>query len=385
MTIFAPNRRSTYIFFLANGLFYGCWAARIPVFADELDLSEARLAMLLFSMAAGAAISMTASPFLMRRFGSLNLARALGTGMAISFVMLAFAPSAIWLGMALFAMGACGGGMDIAMNAYGSKVERAAGTSLMSGFHGAWSVGTTLGGLTAFATLGLGIGTIPHFLGMFGLLAGLAILFDRAKPFHSTIAADAPLRALGRLGGIKAIRITCLIALLSFVSEGVIMDWGGLYFVDYLRANASQAALAVTFFSAAMMVARLIGDPVINAAGPRSVFIGSLMVAALGMGILLIATAPYLGYLGFAMMGAGLSVTVPIAFSTAPLYAKDYEEEAIAIVGMIAYLGLLTGPVFVGMIAEIFSLKLAFAIFGLFFVTAISAFPVFKPRFEAQT
>ncbi|MEM9715635.1 MAG: hypothetical protein AAF826_03865, partial [Pseudomonadota bacterium] len=262
--MFEANRLSTYIFFMANGLFYGCWTARIPVFAETFNLGEATLALLFFTMACGAATSMLASPVLLRRFGSLRLARALGLVMGFGFLGLIIATGPIGIAAALFLMGFGGGGMDIAMNAYGSKVERAAGTSLMSGFHGNWSVGTTIGGLSAFLTISAELSTAVHFAMMWGMIITLALVFDRAKPFDTAATTEAPFRALRTLLKFGPIRIVCAIALLSFVAEGLVMDWGGLLFVDALSSSESQAALAVTVFTGCMMVARLLGDRVIN-------------------------------------------------------------------------------------------------------------------------
>ena len=370
--IFEPNRQSTYIFFLANGLFYGSWTARIPVFADNFDLSEAALATLFFMMACGAAVSMLASPKLLRVFGSLNLARILGILMALAFVSLPFATGPVGIGFSLFLMGLGGGGMDIAMNAYGSKVERTAGTSLMSGFHGSWSVGTTIGGLSAFLTIYAEISTMAHFAMTFAGIMALALIFDRAQPFGQGTPTQTPFRALKSLLGLTPIRVVCAIALLSFVAEGLVMDWGGVLFVDAIKSSESQAALAITVFTGSMTIARLLGDRVINHFGSRSTFIYALGVALVGLVVLLAGGTVVLGYLGLALMGTGLSVLVPIAFSSAPLHAEGSEEEAIALVGMIAYFGLLMGPVVIGFVAEIISLKTSFAMFGVFFLIALT-------------
>ena len=378
--MFEPNRQSTYIFFLANGLFYGCWTARIPVFADRFDLGEATLATLFFMMACGAAVSMLASPKLLRLMGSLKLARILGSLMGLSFLSLPFATGPIGIGVSLFMMGLGGGGMDIAMNAYGSKVERAAGRSLMSGFHGSWSIGTTLGGLTAFLTISAGVSTLPHFIWVFIAILAVALIFDRARPFNQITAQQTPFGAIKSLLAVKPIRIICAIALLSFVAEGLVMDWGGVLFVDFINSTEGQAALAVTVFTAAMTVARLLGDRVINHFGPRQTFAYALCLATLGLAVMLLGGSILVGYIGLALMGIGLSVLVPIAFSTAPEHANDNEEEAIALVGMIAYFGLLAGPVAIGFIAEVISLQASFAMFGIFFLATLTGFKVLRGK-----
>jgi len=378
--VFEASRLSTYIFFLANGLFYGCWTARIPVFAEKFELGEATLAILFFAMALGASISMLASPIILRRFGSLRMARGLGTGMGLAFLSLIFATGPVGIGCSLFLMGLCGSGMDIAMNAYGSRVERHAGTSLMSGFHGSWSIGTTIGGLSAFLTITAGLSTAVHFGLMWALVMGAALVFDRAKPFKSAVAPETPFKALRELLKFGPVRVICAIALLSFVAEGLVMDWGGVLFVGSLAASEGQAALAITVFTGAMMIARLCGDMVINRFGPSATFVGALSMAILGMVILLSASQTLGGNIGLALMGAGLSVLVPIAFSSAPLHAEGREEEAIALVGMIAYFGLLSGPVVIGFVAELISLKTAFGLFGFMFVIALTAFRVFAQK-----
>ena len=109
------------------------------------------------------------------RLGSVAVVRWTSVLLAPSLVLLTLAPSVPAAALALLWLGTFLGAMDNAMNANGIGVEKAAGRPAMSSFHGFWSLGGMVGGLTGGAMI-VTLGEMGH------ALAVGAIGVDRAQP-----------------------------------------------------------------------------------------------------------------------------------------------------------------------------------------------------------
>jgi MFS family permease len=69
--------------------------------------------------------------------------------------------------------------------------------------------------------------------------------------------------------------------------------------------------------------------------------------------------SPIAGLVGFALVGLGFSCTFPLALTTAGESSDGVGGKEIAAVSVIAYLGFLIGPPFIGLLAEAIELRLA--------------------------
>ena len=68
---------------------------------------------------------------------------------------------------------------------------------------------------------------------------------------------------------------------------------------------------------------------------------------------------------GFLVVGLALSAVVPIAFSVAGDLAPERAGGAVSVVTTLGYGGFLMGPVIVGGLAELLSLRIALGIIGM--------------------
>jgi fucose permease len=121
------------------------------------------------------------------------------------------------------------------------------------------------------------------------------------------------------------------------------------------------AAVAYTGFAAAMAAGRLRGDAVVRRIGAvRAVRIGGLL-AALGALLVAVARTPVLGIAGFALIGLGIAVVVPLAFAAGGR-AVPHAGHGIAAVATVAYGAGLAAPGIIGAIADLVSLPAAFVV-----------------------
>src|SRR5262249_10818039 len=136
-------------------------------------------------------------------------------------------------------------------------------------------------------------------------------------------------------------------------------DWSALYIRDELSGSASTAAFAVSAFAVTMAVTRLVGDRVIRRLGPVRTVRLSGVCAAAGAVVVVVAPDPALGFAGFALLGIGVALVVPLAFAAAGR-SGPHPARNIAGVAGIAYASGLVAPGAIGGIASASSLTTSF-------------------------
>jgi hypothetical protein len=86
------------------------------------------------------------------------------------------------------------------------------------------------------------------------------------------------------------------------------------------------------------------------------------LVAAIGIGAIIVAPVSAAVFAGLVGVGLGLSVLVPLAFSAAGRSTQMPTGTAIAAVATVGYFGFLVGPPTIGLIAEQVTLRGGFVL-----------------------
>lgn len=128
---------------------------------------------------------------------------------------------------------------------------------------------------------------------------------------------------------------------------------------DDLGETAAVAALAYTAFSLTMAVGRLAGDRAVARAGPVRIVRGGGLLAAVGFGAALVVGATPAAFAGFACLGLGLAVIVPVVFRSAGTTPGVAPGVGLAAVSSTGYLGFVAGPPVIGTLAELLGLPAA--------------------------
>ena len=110
------------LLFATNGVMWGVWIARIPGVSSRLELDRAELGLVLPAFSIGALIAFPVSATLNSRFGSRVAIRVFGVMRGLTFPLLAIAPNAPTLAIALGLGGFAHGALDIALNAQGVEI-----------------------------------------------------------------------------------------------------------------------------------------------------------------------------------------------------------------------------------------------------------------------
>jgi MFS family permease len=220
------------------------------------------------------------------------------------------------------------------------------------------------GALSAGALLSVGVDYRYVYLALLPPLGAvvLAVATTRLPPPGEPVGDRT--RQAGLYRNVPLLLIA-VIATLALLSEGEMEHWSGLYLRRTLGLSALLGGSGVAVFYGAMAVGRLGAAFVIGRLGNRRTLQGSGLLAAGGMTLALATREPLLVVAGFLVVGLALSAVVPIAFSVAGDLAPGRAGGAISVVTTLGYGGFLLGPVIVGGLAEVLSLRIALGIIGM--------------------
>lgn len=343
--------------FLVNGVAGASWFVRIPDVQESLRLSNALLGVTLLGLPAGAVIAMPLAGLATARVGSRRIALIGAFIVCIGVGLLGFADSAAIVAATLALFGIGNGAMDVAMNAQGVEAENYAEHSLMSQFHGGFSVGGIAGAASGGFFASHGVAVQPHLLGV-GIVCALAtlaisrfLLPKAAEHEH----ADAPALTLRAPWPIVLLGIVGFCAMLT---EGAMSDWTAVYLRD-IGAGAGLAATGYALFSITMAAGRLSGDRVIDAIGGQRLIRTGGAVAAIGIVLAMLLHDIPAALIGFGLVGIGVATIAPIVYSTAGRSRIVPPGTAIATATTIGYLGFLAGPPLIGLTSGLTGLRWA--------------------------
>ena len=273
--------------------------------------------------------------------------------MAAALLLPGFARSLPALAGSLFLLGAASGALDVCMNARASRFEQGWGRAVMSSFHAAFSLGGLVGTAVVAGCEAAGLAMQAGLLIGAGLLAACVAA-------HAALDPDPRLAEVGVGGGFawpgRGLVGVGLLCLLAFMTEGAVADWSGVFMRGVAGFASAAATSGYAAFSAAMVVARLLGDRWVRRFGPATVLRAGGGMA--GAGVALAIAAPALGPVGFGLVGLGCANMAPVLFSSAGR-AGTAASTGVAAVATLGYGGMLLGPPLIGGLADGVGLRLA--------------------------
>ncbi|SMC16035.1 Fucose permease [Andreprevotia lacus DSM 23236] len=345
--VFSRARWATMWLFFMAGACYATWGVHIPTIRDKFGLSAGALSMAMFAMAAGAITVMKPVGRWVARQGSARAAWQAGLVYAAAVALIMVAPS-FWLLIPVLVLFAIGNtGYDVAMNAHAATVEASAPKPVMAQFHGMFSLGGMVGASVGGVLIKLGVPPLLHCAGMAALIL-LTIWWahPRMQEDHPVAPAKAGQHHIGRV-----LWLLGLLAFLGLIAEGAMYDWTVIYLRDVAH-SAELASMAYATFSGGMALGRFGGDALRARFGMEQLLKLSGWVGFAGIALAVALPWPATSLLGFTLMGLGCANLVPLFFLAASRLPGISPAEAIADVARLAYVGLLLGPVLIGMVTQ---------------------------------
>ncbi|MFN3143758.1 MAG: MFS transporter [Paracoccaceae bacterium] len=352
--------RATLPAFAIQGYGWGAFAALVPQLKSGIGAPDGTFGMVLLFAAAGAMSAMLLAPRIDRRLDRWSQPIA-GLFMISSFVAVALAAGPLAFAAAMFCVGIGAGLLDVVMNARVSEIESRSGRPLMSlnhaGFSLAYAVSAVCTGLAREA------GAAP--VQIFAVLVAVTVVVGLVIRLPSADAAEGTGgRSGGRLGPLVV--LAGAITLIAFVAENATEGWSALHIERTLGGSAVEGGLGPAMLGLTMALGRFLGH-VLSVRGREAMLIGAAALgSALGAGLAAVAPAPAVAYLGFAVLGLGVSVIAPLAIGLAGALAEPARRtETVSRVVMIGFVGFFIGPPLMGLISEAAGLRASFAAIAL--------------------
>ncbi|EPX95913.1 amino acid ABC transporter permease [Ralstonia sp. AU12-08] len=341
-------RAATMALFFVNGATFATWGIHIPTVKARFGLSEASLSLAMFMVAFGAILSIKFVGRWVARVGTQHASVRGGIAFSAMLALIMLMPSYPALLVALFLFGVSTVGFDVAINAQATTVEANHHKPIISSLHGMFSLGGMVGAAVGGVLLELGVPPAVHCGGMALVLMATALC---AGPFmlpdHVHAEGEPAHPSTGR-----TLFVLGLLAFFGLLGEGAMYDWTTVYMREIAQSPEAVASAGYAAFSGGMALARFGGDFARGRWGNMRVLGASGVLATGGILLALLWPDPAAVLAGFALMGVGAANMVPIFFITASRLPGVPAAEGIAAVARFAYVGLLVGPVIIGLIAH---------------------------------
>lgn len=353
-------RRAVLAAFAIQGLTFASLLTRLPVIKDDFDLRDFEILLLVGVVAGAAAVGSIAAGAAAGRWGSAAALRGCLVLASVTVVLpgVAWSFSTVLVGAGLY--GCAVGGVDASSNMQGVAVEDRYGRSIMAGFLGMWSLAAAVGaGLAAlFAAVDLSLTASLAVASVAGLVLNATLLGDLLPvdldPLEGAVDGTGGTGGSGT-GQLAALPVL-LIAIPTFVmwfGDGATSTWSGIYLEDGLDAAAGAAPAAYGAYQLMLFVLRVVGDRFVQRYGAAAVIRVGGWVAVAGLVLIVLAPALVLVLVGFALLGAGLSLVPPLSMVAAAHVDTELGDQAVARVNVANYLGFIVAAVVIALVSEL--------------------------------
>jgi MFS family permease len=318
----------TFAAFGVQGLYFSTWVSRTPEIQKLLGLDTAQMGLFTLAMAVGSLFGLLIGGPIIARFGTrivLIIAYSAGSlflsllGIAAEMQLLPLATIAIVL------VGFSGGSGGLAINIEGANVDRSSPKSLLPSLHGAFSLGSLLGGAIGTLAIVAGVSVQANLIGMsvlvFVVTLFVCIPLPKTSGMHvhgdmntDQIQTVASARERRRVWREPQTLMVAFIVIGFNLAEGTASTWLPIALVD-AGLSAAIATASYTFFAGAMAVGRLSGGPIVDYLGRSKALIAFAGITALGILIVILTGWIALPLVGAALWGLGNSIGFPLCVS----------------------------------------------------------------------
>ena len=362
------------IIFFVSGFGISTWAPMIPIIKERLNIGSDILGILLLCIGISSFLMMPVAGLFARRFGCKQVLRFMGILLGLEIIILSMLPNIYMYAIFLLFLGAIAGILNVNMNIHAVIVEKLSKKRMMSSMHALWSVGCFAGAglFSILAECGFNITYIAiiHCIIIFLVVLICSRFFLAYKGAGNEKPIAVPKGIVIIFG---------LMAVISFLGEGGMMDWSGVFLTEAKHVDLSLAGVGYAVFSAAMLIGRLIGDKIVQTLGEQRVVIFGGIVACIGYLIAIIFDNFIIIQGGFILLGLGAANIVPVVFTLLGRQNVMPINSAVTAVTSMGYMGVMFGPAILGFIAHGIGIVAVFCILAsLFFIQSIIARYMFK-------
>ena len=360
--IYNSPKNAVFFGFFIYAVGLGTLFPRIADLQSQMEIDKATLGLALVGLPAGVQVTLLFADRLVRRIPFKVL---LGFGVpviGISQCLAAFSGGPLGFFFSLAFGGAAVALIEVAVNLEADRVEAKIEQRIMNRSHAFWSFGFFGASIFGAGVAQLGMSPLIHFTIIMVFTTVITNLvfsnYVPAEPRRKTI----PKKGSTLVWPSKAIFMLVLFTLSAMLVEGSAIDWSIIYMRDEFNAMPLIGGLSLACAALSQALVRYYADPLVDRYGPRSVALTSVIAMSIGVFFVAFAVFPTMALVGFLLMGGGSAVIFPLAMSAAAGRSDRTPEENVAALAQFAFATFLIAPPLLGIIAEGFGLRIAFAI-----------------------
>ncbi|MGW3289372.1 MFS transporter [Streptomyces sp. NPDC001002] len=358
------GRASLALSFFAQGAIFALLVTRIPAIQDRYGVSDALLPAFLAAVPILAGVGSVTTEQLVKRVPPSLLLRWSQPVVMLALLGVGAGDSKVELGVSLVAFGLAVGALDASMNMLGVSLQRAYGRSIMLSFHAVYSLGGIVGASLAWAGAHWHLALWVSYLPVVAVLLPAALVGSRWYVDGDGGQVDGGgssevAEAKGGGGGVvfKMLLPLCLVMTFAYIGDSTVSNWSAKYLQDVLGSSEQLATVPYNVYMVTTLLGRALGDFGVRRFGAVVVVRVGALVAAGGFAVVAVAPGPWVGMLGFTLLGLGLCVLVPQTFAAAGRMFPGASDAAIARLNVFNYVGFLIGSPLVGALGDAWSYR----------------------------
>ena len=371
--------------FAVQGLSFAAVISQVPVFQDKFGLDEMQLTLTLAAVPVIAGLGSVLAGILAPRIGSGAVLRIAALGVAAMTAAAGWAAQPMLFYPAVSMFGFFLGAVDATMNMQGTAVQRRYGRSILASCHAWWSIAGIVGALAAIVSAALPeryfLSGAAAVAALVSLIAGPGLLKKADEAHNPATAAVAPTdegRVPRRGLTVAFIGIALMV---MFIGDAATTNWSGVFLKDVLSANEHVVPAGLFAYLVFQFLGRTVADRIIGRLGAVMTVVFGSLVAAGGFALVAFSKQAPMAVGGFALVGLGLSVVVPLTFSAADALDPAGTGSVIAKVNLFNYAGVIVGSAVIGVVADpamLGDLRLAFVVPAALVLLIIALAPSFR-------
>ncbi|WP_405796112.1 MFS transporter [Streptomyces longwoodensis] len=354
------GRASLAFGFLAQGVAFALLVTRIPAVQDRYGVSDALLPVFLAAVPVLAGIGSVTTEQLVKRVRPSVVLRWSQPVVLLALLGVGAGERMAELAVSLAVFGLAVGALDASMNMLGVSLQRSYGRSIMLSFHAAYSLGGIVGASLAWVGAHWHLALWVSYLPVAAVLLPAVLVGSRwyvdAGPAEPGVQGSGG----GGEGGALVFKLLlplCLVMSFAYIGDSTVSNWSAKYLQDVLGSSEQLATVPYNVYMVTTLLGRAIGDFGVRRLGAVAVVRGGAVVAAAGFAVVAVAPGPWVGMLGFTLLGLGLCVLVPQTFAAAGRLFPGASDAAIARLNIFNYVGFLVGSPLVGALGDAWSYR----------------------------
>ncbi len=346
----------------------------LPFLREELNLSYTMGGLHTTSLAVGMIAASVVTPRLASRSGRSTLLKWGGIGQACGALLLITGRNPAQTMLATLISGFCGGLVVMMVQAVLSDLHGDQRATALSEANIGAAIASTLAPLFVGGLQGLTLGWRSAYLVGIISLVSISLRFPKQdvrgqqQPTRENLVGGLPYQT-SRLPGL--FWVYWIVVFLVIAIEWSLLIWGADYLGQAAGMSKSKAAIVMSLFYLATVLARIIGSRMTLRTSSRVILLASLVLSLAAFPLLWVSKSQALSVFALVLGGLGVSNLYPMAMAAALGAAPQQADLASARIYLGLGISVLVSPLLLGYLADLMGIQNALGLIPAFVIAAI--------------